>query len=93
MNPTTDIGKAVDNLWTTTIYGPIKDIGGTLAIATFVCSAFYFFIIGKNKNGLELAKGLMIGAGVGIAIIYFGPGIISFITKAISNTDLAKGNY
>lgn len=78
------VGQIVTDLWNSTIYTNIQEIGGTLAIATFVCSAFYFFIIGRSKNGLELAKALMIGAGVGIIIIYIGPAVIRVIIDAVS---------
>ena len=79
------VGELVDNLWTDTIYPAIQDIGGTLAIATFVCSAFYFWIIGKDARSLEKAKGLMIGSGVGIVIIYIAPKIIKIIIDAVSS--------
>lgn len=81
----TETGRLVDNLWTGTIYPAIKEIGGTLAIATFVCSAFYFWIIGKDARSLEKAKGLMIGSGVGIIIIYIAPKIIQIVIDAVSS--------
>ena len=79
----TDIGKAVDTLWAD-IYTVIKEVGGTLAIATFVCSAFYYFILGTSKNSLDNAKRIMVGAGVGIIIIYLGPVVINAIIKIVS---------
>lgn len=79
----TEIGQLVNNLWTSTLYPIIQDVGGTLAIATFVCSAFYFFIIGKSKDGLNLAKGLMIGSGIGIIIIYLAPKVINAVITAV----------
>lgn len=85
MDNPTSVGDIVNKLWDNVIYTNIKEIGGTLAIATFVCSAFYFFIIGRSKNGLELAKALMIGAGVGIVIIYIGPTVINLVINAVQN--------
>lgn len=81
----TETGKLVEDLWNNTIYMVIQEVGGTLAIATFVCSAFYFFVIGKSKAGTDLARNLMIGAGVGILIIYVGPIVVNAIIKAASN--------
>lgn len=79
----TDIGNAVDSLWNS-IYQVIKEVGGTLAIATFVCSAFYYFILGTSKNSLETAKRVMVGAAVGIIIIYLGPVVIQTIISVVS---------
>ena len=81
---TTTTGQLVENLWNNTIYQVIKEVGGTLAIATFVCSAFYFFVIGKSSHGLDFARGLMIGAAIGIVIIYLGPTIINAVIDAVS---------
>ena len=77
-------GELVGKLWST-VYGVIKDIGTPLATATFVCSAFYFFIIGKDKNSLDKARGLMIGAIVGLLIIYLAPTIINAVIDAINS--------
>ena len=79
----TEVGQAVDELWNS-IYTVIKEIGGTLAIATFVCSAFYYFILGSSKTGLDTAKKMMVGSGIGIAIIYLAPLVINAIIEVVS---------
>ena len=76
-------GTLVAGFWAT-IYGVIKEIGTPLATATLVCSAFYFFIIGKDRNSLDKAKGLMIGSIVGLAIIYLAPTIINAVITALN---------
>jgi hypothetical protein len=81
LSPTGDL---VNKLWQT-VYGVIKDIGTPLATATLVCSSFYFFIVGKDKNSLDKAKGLMIGSIVGLLIIYLAPTIISAVVDAINS--------
>lgn len=63
----------------------VKEIGTPLASATVVCSAFYFFIIGSDKNRLDKAKSLMIGAFAALLIIYFGPTIVNYVVDALSN--------
>lgn len=78
----TKTGEMVNDLWENTIYKVIKEVGGTLAIATFVCSAFYFFVIGKSKAGNDLARNLMIGAAIGILIIYAGPVVMRAVIRA-----------
>lgn len=81
--PGTTTGTIVNNLWKE-IYTVIKEIGTPLATATLAASAFYFFIIGKDKSSLDKAKGLMIGSGAGLAIIYVAPKIIDAIIKIVS---------
>ena len=77
-------GGMVAGIWDT-VYGVIKEVGGTLSIATFVCSGFYFFIIGKSQRSLDLARGLMIGAAAGIIIIYIGPTIMKAVINLASS--------
>ena len=79
----TTTGQLVSGFWAT-IYSVIKEIGTPLATATLVCSAFYFFIIGKDRNSLDKAKSLMIGSIVGLAIIYLAPTIINAVITALN---------
>ena len=76
-------GELVNKLWQS-LYQVIKDIGTPLATATFVCSAFYFFVVGKNKNWIDNARALMIGSIVGLLIIYLAPTIIKAVIDVVA---------
>lgn len=81
---TTEIGRLFENLWENGVYKVIEEVGGTIAVAIFVCSSIYYFIIGKTKTKKELSRSLMITSSIAILIIYCAPAIIKAIIQAIS---------
>jgi len=82
----TKTGETVNSVWNTA-YGIIKEIGTPIATATAVCSAFYYFspLGANNDRGQETAKKLIVGAVVGLLIIYLTPAIVNAIVNILES--------
>ncbi len=80
---TTDIGKAVGDIWGS-VYTVIKEVGGTLAVATLAVSGLYYFVIGQDRESLDKAKRFIKGSIIGIIIIYLAPLVIKAVIEIVS---------
>ena len=71
----------------------ILGVVGSLALLAFVAGGFMLMLSAGNKTWVDRGKATIIGAVVGLAIVFLSYTIIGFVFKSLGISDWYKSNW